>query len=273
MNWQHFKAFVWLRWRLLYNQARRAGALNAILTMIVVVAAILTVIPLFIGSLMLGLFAIPKAQPVHLMYAWDAVLVAFLFFWLIGLITELQRTDPLSLSKFLHLPVSANGAFLINYLSSLDKAEPDHLRSGDARFQPGARRRQGNRDAAGAAARRGVLADGHRADLSISRLAGGTHEQPPPPANGDHACHRHVRPDRAVAQAIQLRGAVGRHGSKPTRDSAVMQKEIAELSPRPPNRGRSTQTSSLDAERDSPERQKLGLDRVLAAASSTRPAS
>src|SRR5262249_46600722 len=47
------------------------------------------------------------------------VVVAFLFFWLIGLITELQRTDALSLSKFLHLPVSANGAFLINYFSSL----------------------------------------------------------------------------------------------------------------------------------------------------------
>ena len=44
---------------------------------------------------------------------------AFLFFWMIGLIAELQRTDPLSLSKFMHLPVSANGAFLINYLSSL----------------------------------------------------------------------------------------------------------------------------------------------------------
>jgi hypothetical protein len=119
VNWEHFKAFVWLRWRLLYNQARRAGAVNAILTVIVVAAAVLTAIPLFIGALMLGLFAIPKAQPAHLMYAWDALVVAFLFFWLIGLITELQRSDPLSLSKFLHLPVSANGAFLINYLSSL----------------------------------------------------------------------------------------------------------------------------------------------------------
>ena len=46
-------------------------------------------------------------------------MVAFLFFWMIGLITELQRTDPLSLSKFMHLPVSPNGAFLINYVSSL----------------------------------------------------------------------------------------------------------------------------------------------------------
>ena len=68
---------------------------------------------------MLGLYAIPKATPAQLMYAWDGLIVAFLFFWAIGLVTELQRTEPLSLSKFLHLPVSVNGAFLINYLSSL----------------------------------------------------------------------------------------------------------------------------------------------------------
>ena len=28
VNWEHFKAFVWLRWRLLYNQARRAGVVE-----------------------------------------------------------------------------------------------------------------------------------------------------------------------------------------------------------------------------------------------------
>ncbi len=119
MNWEHLKAFVWLRWRLLYNQNRRAGVVNAVLTVIVAVGALLTAIPLFIGCLVLGIYAIPKAQPVHLMYVADGVVVAFLFFWMIGLITELQRTDPLSLSKFMHLPVSATGAFLINYLSSL----------------------------------------------------------------------------------------------------------------------------------------------------------
>src|SRR5207244_12437830 len=72
-----------------------------------------------IGGFIAGTYLIPKAQPVHLMYAWDGVLVGFTFFWMIGLITELQRTEPLSLSKFLHLPVSVNGAFLINYVSSL----------------------------------------------------------------------------------------------------------------------------------------------------------
>jgi ABC-2 type transport system permease protein len=119
VNWQHLQTFLWLRWRLARNAWRRAGALNAVLMMIISVGALLTAIPLFIGCYMLGLFLIPKATPAQLMYVGDGIIAAFLFFWGIGLITELQRTEPLALSKFLHLPVSVNGAFLINYVSSL----------------------------------------------------------------------------------------------------------------------------------------------------------
>jgi hypothetical protein len=119
VNWQHFQAFVWLRWRLLINQWRRGGAINAVLMIILSIAAVVTAVPLFIGCFALGVYLIPKASPAHLMYAWDVLIVGLLFFWGIGLITELQRSDPLSLSKFLHLPVSAVSAFLINYLSSL----------------------------------------------------------------------------------------------------------------------------------------------------------
>jgi hypothetical protein len=113
------EAFLWLRWRLLYNQWRRAGALNAVLMVIIAVAAVATAVPIFTACLVLGLHLIPKAAPVHLLYAWDAVVVAFLFFWGIGLVSDLQRSDPISLSQFLHLPVSPSGVFLINYFSSL----------------------------------------------------------------------------------------------------------------------------------------------------------
>ena len=119
MNWQHLQAFVWLRWRLLVNQWRRGGAVNAALMMILMIGALITAVPLFVGSIALGVYAIPKAAPEYLMYAWDGLVVAFLFFWCIGLIIDLQRSDPFSLSMFLHLPVSVRWAFLINYLSSL----------------------------------------------------------------------------------------------------------------------------------------------------------
>ncbi|HVC97545.1 MAG TPA: hypothetical protein VND64_27940 [Pirellulales bacterium] len=119
MNWRHLQAFLWLRWRLMANQARRGGALNAVLTTILAVAALVVIVPLFILSLLLGLYAFTEAAPLHLLYAWDVAIVAFTFFWGIGLVTELQRTEALTLSKFLHLPVSINEAFAINYVSSL----------------------------------------------------------------------------------------------------------------------------------------------------------
>ncbi len=119
MNREHLRAFLWLRWRLSVNQWRRGGSLNAILMMILAIGAVVLAVPLFFGSLALGLYAFPKATAAHLMYTWDGIVVAFTFFWMIGLITELQRTEPLSLAKFLHLPVSVNGAFVINYVSSL----------------------------------------------------------------------------------------------------------------------------------------------------------
>lgn len=119
MNWEHLKAFVWLRWRLMSNQYRRAGTFNAVLMSILSIAAVVIALPLLIGSVALGVYLIPKATPIQLLYAWDAILLGFLFFWGLGLLTELQRHDPLALSKFLHLPVTVHEAFLINYLSSL----------------------------------------------------------------------------------------------------------------------------------------------------------
>lgn len=119
MNWQHLSAFLWLRWRLLVNQSRRAGAINAVVTMIFIVAAVAVAVPLGIGSFAAGVYLLPQVEPAHLMYVWDVVIVGFLFSWSFGMLTDLQRTESLTLSKFLHLPVSIRGAFLINYVSSL----------------------------------------------------------------------------------------------------------------------------------------------------------
>ena len=119
MNWQHLQTFIWLRWRILANQWQRGGIVNAILTMILVVGLLVTAIPLFFVCLLLGLTMFPKAEPVHLLYAWDGMIVGFVLLWTVGLLTELQRTDTLSPTKFLHLPLSVAGVFFINYASSL----------------------------------------------------------------------------------------------------------------------------------------------------------
>jgi ABC-2 type transport system permease protein len=65
-----------------------------------------------------GVLPLRTASPRALMVVWDGLIAGFVFFWLIGLASELQRSDVLSFDRFLHLPVSPTGAFLINYLGS-----------------------------------------------------------------------------------------------------------------------------------------------------------
>jgi hypothetical protein len=119
VNREHFKAFLWLRWRLRVNQFRKAGALNAAIFAIFAVCCLMAAVMLFITGLLVGLFAFESAPAYAHLFTWDGIVMALLFGWMIGLITDLQRSEALSLDRFLHLPVSLSGAFLINYLSSL----------------------------------------------------------------------------------------------------------------------------------------------------------
>lgn len=119
MNVRHFQTFVWLRWRLFVNQMRRGGAVNAVFAALLAVGALFLSAFLALMFFLVGLFVLPGASPAVLMYAWDGVVAGFLFGWAVGLLVELQRSEALSLDKFLHLPVSLKSAFLINYLSSM----------------------------------------------------------------------------------------------------------------------------------------------------------
>src|SRR5262245_892866 len=74
---------------------------------------------MLLGSFLTGLFLLPRVPAPVLMLVWDGVIVLFLFVWMTELLVELQRSELLAMDKFLHLPVSLNGAFLINYLGSI----------------------------------------------------------------------------------------------------------------------------------------------------------
>ena len=119
MNREHLKAFLWLRWRLRVNQNKRAGAANVALQTFFLVMGFVSAGVMLIGSFLAGLLLLPKASPPVLMLVWDGVVVAFLFAWMGELLVELQRSELLAMDKFLHLPVSLNGAFLINYVGSI----------------------------------------------------------------------------------------------------------------------------------------------------------
>ena len=122
MNWEHLKTFLWLRWRIISNRNRRAGAASVVLQSIFIFISIAAGVLAFIGGIAGGLFGLPQLSPPNVMLVWDAVVVLFLFFWMTELMIELQRSELLSLDKFLHLPVSLSSAFLINYVGSISSA-------------------------------------------------------------------------------------------------------------------------------------------------------
>ena len=123
MTWRHFQAVVWLRWRIFLNQMKRGGTVNLViqtlLTVFALVGGVCAAVVLSVVMFLVGMFALRDATPAIIMFVWDGVVAVFLFAWMIGILAELQRSDSLSLDKFLHLPVSITGIFLINYISSL----------------------------------------------------------------------------------------------------------------------------------------------------------
>jgi hypothetical protein len=119
MNWEHLRAFLWLRSRLSANKSKRASSLSNTLNTVLMVLAVITGIAAFTGSLALSYYLVAKQSPSIVMYVWDGVVAAFLFFWIVMLSVELQRSELLPLEKFLHYPISVSGLFLINYVASV----------------------------------------------------------------------------------------------------------------------------------------------------------
>ena len=118
MNGAHLRAILWIRWRMLVNRVRRAGKLgNTMFTLLSLAIALLS-IAAFVGCFEFGIHQFPDWTPFQILLVWSGLVLTFFFFWLIGLVTDLQRADSLSLQNLMHLPVSLHWAFLYNYFSS-----------------------------------------------------------------------------------------------------------------------------------------------------------
>jgi len=119
MNVAHFSAFLWLRYRLLANQIAKGGIANKIILALLAVGGGVSFVVITIASFFVGWLALDAITPLVMMFIWDGIVIAFFFTWCIGVLSELQRSEALSIEKFLHLPVSVAGVFGLNYLSSL----------------------------------------------------------------------------------------------------------------------------------------------------------
>ena len=119
MNWSQLKTILWLRWRLIRNQSVRGGGLGAIIAVLVGFGAIVLGGASFLGALLAATFGLAQASPMIIMGVWFGVTVVFLLFWMIGLLSELQRSETIDLQRLMHLPVALGQMFVINYLVSL----------------------------------------------------------------------------------------------------------------------------------------------------------
>src|ERR1022692_828267 len=119
MNREQLKTILWLRWRLMSNQWRRTGGLGAVIAIFIAAGSVLLGTMSFTGGLLGAIFGLGKeSSPQMIMFIWLGVTVFFLFFWMIGLLTELQRSETIDLQKLMHLPVALGQMFVVNYLVS-----------------------------------------------------------------------------------------------------------------------------------------------------------
>jgi ABC-2 type transport system permease protein len=118
MNWNQLKTILWLRWRLMRNQSVRSGGLGAVIAVLVGVGAVMLAIGAGAGALALGIWALAGVPPLGIMGIWAGITLVFLFFWMMGLLTELQRSETIDLQRLMHLPVALGQMFVINYIVS-----------------------------------------------------------------------------------------------------------------------------------------------------------
>ena len=118
MNWPQLKTILWLRWRLTRNQWAKSGGLGAVVAVVVAFAMVgIGAIGFFVGAIG-GAYGLGHVEPMVIMLIWLGLTAAFLFFWLIGLINELQRSETIDLQRLMHLPVQLGQIFVVNYLAS-----------------------------------------------------------------------------------------------------------------------------------------------------------
>ena len=118
MNGIHLRAILWLRWRILVNRIKKAKGVGNLLLALLALLGVAVATLSFLGSIMIGVEVLEQGKPIPVMVMWIVPTLGFTFFWIVGLLTDLQRSDAMSLKNLLHLPVSLRWVFLYNYFSS-----------------------------------------------------------------------------------------------------------------------------------------------------------
>lgn len=118
MNRSQLNTMLWMRRRILVNRIRRSGKLSNVVFAGLIVLGVLAAIASFVLAFWFGVEELQDSSPGVIMAVWLGISLLFAFFWFLGLLTELQRSDSMSFKNLLHLPISLGWVFLYNYFSS-----------------------------------------------------------------------------------------------------------------------------------------------------------
>ncbi len=119
MNWEQFRAILWLRWRLTRNQLTRGSGVGAVIAAIAGVLLLASALGIGAVAVLVGALSTKTLSPTTIMFVWDGIVFALLFIWLLSVLAELQRSESVDLTRLLHLPISLKQVFVFNYLVSL----------------------------------------------------------------------------------------------------------------------------------------------------------
>jgi hypothetical protein len=118
VNWEQLQTILWLRWRLARNQWTRSKGVGAVIAAFVGIGACILGAACGVAGVLIGFYALRGVSGMVLWEVWCGVTGAFLFFWMIGLLQEIQRAETIDLQRLMHLPVALGQMFVINYIAS-----------------------------------------------------------------------------------------------------------------------------------------------------------
>jgi ABC-2 type transport system permease protein len=116
---RQLRTILWLRWRLTRNQWAKGGGLGAALAGAGVAVGVALAVLGFTGGLAGGRLGLHDAPSFVVMLIWLGVSALFLLVWVMVVLTDLQRSEPIDIQRLMHLPVALGQAFAVNYLASV----------------------------------------------------------------------------------------------------------------------------------------------------------
>lgn len=111
--------FLWLRWRIQSNQLRKSSAIGKVVAALMLVGFCMGILMALVSGVLAGVLIPRIMDREYYFLLWDGFVAFTCALWLFYLIADLQRSDAITFDRLLHLPVSFEQVFAINYFCSL----------------------------------------------------------------------------------------------------------------------------------------------------------